>query len=109
MIGGAIWEFWPMANSGITTAAAVDGSYQLDVGGNFTRNVSAQTNGCVSVNSDSVRKRGSNDGSARNFVPIAELDTAINDLKETWRHLVKLHNHSSSVTGEWVRGLPQGK
>jgi len=82
-----------MSNArGNTIAGAVGGTYLLVAGDTFTKTVFAPTNADVSVNSDSVRKRVSDDGSARNFVLIAELDTAINDLKETWRYLVKLHN-----------------
>jgi hypothetical protein len=46
----------------------------------------------VFLNSDGASRRGSNGVWASKVVRIAELSTAINDLKEEWNPLVKLHN-----------------
>jgi hypothetical protein len=70
----------------------VDGNCRSDVGGNFTRNACNPTSAVVSANSDSESRRDSNICWKNNVVRIAELSTVIDDVKETWRHLVKLHN-----------------
>src|ERR1700688_4418070 len=105
-----------MSNArGNTIAGAVGGNYLLVAGDTFTKTVFAPTSAGVSVNSDSESRRDSNNCWKNTVVRIAEHDTVINDLKETWRHLVKLHNlpwnaihHRGEDQGQKLKPLCSG-
>ena len=57
-----------------------------------TGNVFVRTSGGEFLNSDGANRRGSEENWERNDVRIVELCSAINDPKEPWSPLVKLHN-----------------
>ena len=99
-----------MANmAGRSTAGAVDGNCLMDVGGTFTRSVSAPTNGDAFANSGSDSRRNSNGCWRNNVVGIAEPDMEIDDPMECQKDRVKLHNLSRNAiqpSGEGERQRP---
>jgi hypothetical protein len=78
----------------------VVGSFPWSSGAIFIRSVCAPTNAVVFTNSEGASCRGFNDGWRSNVAGIAELNTVINDPKEMWRHLVKLHNPVRKVISQ---------